>query len=49
MLKKCVNITATPTEVSFSWTQGSGNLKMDTGNTETGGVIKITGIKITNP
>lgn len=43
------SLTTTPKAVTFSWTQGSGNLKLDTGSTATGGVITITGIKITTP
>jgi hypothetical protein len=38
-----------PTLQSYSWTQGSGNFKIDTGDTATGTTITITGIKITTP
>jgi len=41
-------LTTTPTEFSYSWTQGSGNLVLDTGNTAAGGVITITNIKVTS-
>jgi len=39
-------LTATPTAFTYTWTQGSGNLKFDTGNTAVDGVITITGISI---
>jgi hypothetical protein len=42
-------LTTSPTAFSYSWTQTSGNLKFDTGDTANGGVITITGIKITTP
>jgi len=41
-------LTTTPTEFSYTWTQGTGNLMLDTGNTATSGVITITGIKVTS-
>jgi len=46
---KSVSLTTTPVEVTYSWVQGSGNVKLDTGSTATGGKIIITGIKITSP
>jgi uncharacterized repeat protein (TIGR02543 family) len=46
---KTQDLTTTPTEFSYTWTQGSGNLVLDTGNTAVNGVITITGIKITSP
>jgi len=46
---KSQDLTTTPTEVTYSWTQGSGNLKFDTGNSAVGTVITITGIKVTTP
>jgi len=46
---KTQNLTATPEEFSYTWTQGSDNLFLDTGNTATGGVIVITNIKVTSP
>jgi hypothetical protein len=42
------DLTTTPAEFSYTWTQSSGNLFLDTGNTPVGGVITITGIKVTS-
>jgi len=42
-------INTTPTKLTYSWTQGSGNFQFDTGSTPTASVITITGIKITSP
>jgi len=47
--EKTLELTTTPTQFTHSWTQGSGNYKLDTGNTAVNGVIKITDIKVTSP
>jgi len=47
--EKTQNLTDTPTEFKYSWTQATGNLKLDTGTSAVGTVINITGIQITTP
>jgi len=43
------SLDTTPKAVTYSWTQNTGNLKFDTGDSDVGTVINITGIKITTP
>jgi len=47
--EKTQALTITPTDFTHSWTQGSGNLAFDTGDSTAPLVITITDIVITTP